>query len=144
MKITQRGYVLIYKPKHPFCQRGGWILEHRLKMEEYLGRHLTKGERVHHINGDKTNNFIGNLMLFSSHSEHLKHHMSDPKVIEGLRAIGYKRVQGPETREKCRLSKLGNRHCVGRVYSQKTLRKMSESAKKWRQERKGVLAYATN
>lgn len=108
-----------------------------------MERYLSKEERVHHINGDKLNNFIGNLMLFPSHSDHLKHHMADPDVIERLRAFGHKRVQKAETREKCRVSKLGNKHCVGRVYSQETLKKMSESAKKWRQERKAVLSYAT-
>jgi hypothetical protein len=35
-------------------------------MEDYLSRPLLKGETVHHINGRKLENGIGNLQLFAS------------------------------------------------------------------------------
>jgi hypothetical protein len=43
-------------------------------MEKFLGRHLTLEERVHHIDGNKTNNNVENLRLFASSSEHKKLH----------------------------------------------------------------------
>jgi hypothetical protein len=73
--ITYRGkYRMLYKPEHPFCTGQGYIPEHRLIMEKYLGRYLNPKERVHHINHDIKDNRIENLQLFKSNSEHSKHH----------------------------------------------------------------------
>lgn len=51
---------------------GKYVLEHRAKMAEYIGRPLTKKEVVHHINGNKSDNRIENLELFTSQAEHIK------------------------------------------------------------------------
>jgi hypothetical protein len=49
-------------------------MQHRLVMEQYLGRKLLDSEVVHHINGDRKDNRIENLMLFVNVSEHKKYH----------------------------------------------------------------------
>jgi len=41
-------------------------------MAESLGRPLTKQEVVHHIDGNKQNNYIENLELFHNNAEHLR------------------------------------------------------------------------
>lgn len=48
--------------------------EHRVVAERMLGRKLRKGEVVHHIDGNKRNNFPENLMVFESQAEHARYH----------------------------------------------------------------------
>jgi len=64
------------------------VHEHRLVAESMLGRKLRKGEVVHHIDGNKSNNNIENLMIFSSQKDHAKWHSeNDPKWGGGANAI---------------------------------------------------------
>lgn len=70
---NKQGYIYLQRPNHPFRQVNGYVAEHRLIMEKYLGRYLTPNEKVHHINGIKDDNRIENLALIDS-SNHLKTH----------------------------------------------------------------------
>lgn len=67
------GYTLVYKPNHPCADPIGYVLEHRIIVEEKLGRYLSSDEIVHHKNGIKTDNNIDNLVVISK-SEHAKIH----------------------------------------------------------------------
>lgn len=77
-------YILIHKPNHPFCNCRGYVFEHRLVMEKYLGRYLTPKEVVHHRGiryplgsiENKQDNKIDNLKLFANSSKHQKFHRS--------------------------------------------------------------------
>lgn len=74
-RMTHNGYVYLRRPDHPRAVKG-YVAEHDLMMEEHLGRHLkvfgfndTRNEVVHHLNEEKQDNRIENMML-TTHGEH--------------------------------------------------------------------------
>ena len=71
--INKYGYVMVYAPTNPRALKSKrvHVLEHILVMEKHLGRYLTEKERIHHINGNKSDNRIENLKLFRNQSEHM-------------------------------------------------------------------------
>lgn len=74
--ITQKGYVFLRRPDHPCATKGGYVAEHRLVMEEVLGRYLLPTEVVHHDNKIVTDNRPCNLRLFASNADHLRHELT--------------------------------------------------------------------
>jgi len=62
-KDNTSGYVWLYNPKHPSSTKKGYVLEHRLVMEKFIGRHLRGNEIVHHKNKIKDDNKINNLEI---------------------------------------------------------------------------------
>jgi len=68
------GYIYEYAPWHPDSEkRKGYVEQHRLVMENHIGRKLNPDELVHHINEETTDNRIENLQLMTR-PEHIRYH----------------------------------------------------------------------
>ena len=64
--IHSKGYIYLLKPDHPNATQKGYVMEHRLVMENKIGRLLKDFEEVHHRNGIKSDNRIENLELVTN------------------------------------------------------------------------------
>ena len=71
--VSKGDYNYAVVKEHPRANKHGYVLEHRVVMENHLGRLLNSTEVVHHINHDKKDNRIENLELLDS-KEHVRMH----------------------------------------------------------------------
>ena len=94
IKKRKDGYVYIHKPEHP-NNSNGYMLEHRIVMENQLGRILSKEEIVHHVNNIKNDNRIENLMLLKDQAEHLAVH----NFLVAFRKVRSPRIKSEELLE---------------------------------------------
>lgn len=98
LRVWRDEYVMVYHPEHPTSRKKppdfGYVLEHRYLMELYLGRSLLSTEFIHHIDGNKSNNKISNLVVCASHKEHNRIHTEMKMFVENLirkGIVGYDR-----------------------------------------------------
>lgn len=114
------GYALVWKPDHPKAVNGR-VFEHRLVMEQVLGRFLKDDEYVHHLDENKINNAPENLQVVSN-PEHGRIHAKErqqcqPRRIEiqceecgGKFEVPLYKVSSTDPRVKAKYCSMNCRH----------------------------------
>ena len=87
-RATPDSHVLVKSSTHPGKDKTGYVPEHRLVVEQSIGRLLKKNEIVHHKNLLKGDNRLENLVVFSSDKEHFLSHGSLNKCVAKLMELG--------------------------------------------------------
>lgn len=77
------GYILLLRPKHPHANSSGYVREHRLVMEQVLGRYLLPSEVVHHEGVPKDCNVPQHLKVYDSHAEHKRDELRGNRYAAG-------------------------------------------------------------
>jgi hypothetical protein len=129
--ISQRGKTRRPRTDYRYKHSGGYIcvrvapniyeLEHRVIVAKALARPLRRDEHVHHINGDRADNRLDNLLLVSA-SEHAKLHPDWPQ---------YQRARMTLTCRWC-----GKKYEVIRCRADKSIGCSIRCAASWREARK--------
>ena len=108
-RTTNLGYVLIRTPGHPYgLKHKGYVPEQRLVMEAHLGRYLTATERVHHLNRDRADNRLENLVLTVNQAEHMRLH-KEPKPSPSAET---RRKLSETTRRAWAEGRMRPNHCI--------------------------------
>jgi hypothetical protein len=89
--VNDNGYIELYAPDHP-GNVDGYVLLHRVVMENYLSRFLLPTDVVHHMNEIKDDNRIENLWLTNVSEHTYIHRISKTHSREVRSKIRQKRL----------------------------------------------------
>ncbi|MBQ7430692.1 MAG: HNH endonuclease [Butyrivibrio sp.] len=92
-KIISKGeynYALV--PEHPYATKNGYVLLHRIVVENHLGRVLNTNEVVHHKDHNKKNNVIENLEILDRKEHNKLHGQEKGRLVVKLKCPWCKNV----------------------------------------------------
>lgn len=106
LSVASKGdYNYARVPDHPAATEKGYVLEHRIVVENHIGRLLLSNEVVHHRNGDKKDNRPENLEVMTL-AGHSSHHNSGQRIKLPCSECGE-----PVHRAKSRIPSSGDIFC---------------------------------
>lgn len=73
--VKKGNYIYAVVPEHPRATKNGYVLEHRVVVENSLGRLLEPNEQIHHVDGNRHNNAAENLRVVLN-GEHQRLHQT--------------------------------------------------------------------
>lgn len=91
IRESRYGYIMIRDNNHPFCDKSGWVWEHRIVAEKYYlneknsieingKRYLNPKYEVHHRNFNKKDNRKENLVVLTPAEHRRLHCKLNPRV----------------------------------------------------------------
>ena len=114
--LMKNGYIRIYVGRDdPYARSDGSVLEHRYVVMNRLGRTLTDQERVHHVNGNKTDNQPDNLVVMQD-SDHAKHHHP---TLDNRWSVRWDRCSSCQQTDQSHASHGLCHRCFSRIYSKR-------------------------
>lgn len=81
-RVLNDGYVWIKNRRHPRSNKNGYVYEHILVAEKKINRSIAKGEVVHHVNFNPSDNRPENLIVLNM-GKHLNLHRRANKLKGG-------------------------------------------------------------
>jgi len=81
------GYQYFYDPEHPLANTAGIVYYHRHIISLQRGKWLSSNEHIHHIDGDRANNAIENLVVLTNR-EHCQVHTNTYRVTRICKQCG--------------------------------------------------------
>jgi predicted RNA-binding Zn-ribbon protein involved in translation (DUF1610 family) len=84
-RISRGEYWFAKIPEHPNADKNGYVLEHRIIMENLLNRVLQSSEIVHHENKNTKDNRPENLKLMNKGIHAREHNLERGRIFVKLR-----------------------------------------------------------
>jgi HNH endonuclease len=103
--MSRGRYIRVKAPDHPVALADGWAYEHR-KVAWDAGLLTDLDDEVHHLNGDRSDNRVSNLLVLSK-SEHSREH----DVLGAIHRVKTHCPRGHQYTAKNTRSYRGKRFC---------------------------------
>ena len=120
--VKKGDYLYAVCKEHPNATQYGYVLYHRVLIENKIGRLLRKDEVIHHKDENKMNNSLDNLEIMSA-QEHSRLHASRGRSVKQITCPECGKLIYKEARQLHKSKKMNfcSRSCNGKYQRRKQL-----------------------